>query len=163
MLAKDGGIVNTGCTVMVEKVVNRYPDGRFDVITRGRRRFEIVSLDSEKAYLRGEVEYFEDDDSAPPTEELRAGALETFARMRDLLNERQSVSPDPANPLLSFELAQDLEDLDFKTTLQRERSERERLRQFIKFVEEFIPRQQYAARLRRTAPQNGFGHKPVSL
>jgi Lon protease-like protein len=163
VLAKDGGIVNSGCTVMVEKVVNRYPDGRFDVITRGLRRFEIVSLDHEKAYLRGEVEYFEDEDSAPAADELRARALETLAKMRSLLDERHEVSLDPSNPLLSFELAQDVEDLDFKTTLQQERSEPERLRRFIRFVEEFIPRQEYAARLRRSAPQNGFGHKPVSL
>ncbi len=39
VLAKDGGIVNAGCTVVVETVLERYPDGRFDVLTRGRRRF----------------------------------------------------------------------------------------------------------------------------
>ena len=42
---EETGIAHTGCTVTVESVVNRYPDGRFDVITRGRRRFQIVSLD----------------------------------------------------------------------------------------------------------------------
>ena len=30
VLAKEGGIVNAGCTVMVEAVLQRYPDGRFD-------------------------------------------------------------------------------------------------------------------------------------
>src|SRR5208283_36795 len=49
---EDNGIANTGCTVTVESVVKRYPDGRFDVVTRGRRRFQIVSLDDDKAYLR---------------------------------------------------------------------------------------------------------------
>ena len=42
VLAKDDGIVNTGCTVIVEDVLERYPDGRFDVLTRGQRRFEIA-------------------------------------------------------------------------------------------------------------------------
>src|SRR4051812_31340685 len=58
VLAKDGGIVNAGCTVVVESVLQRYPDGRFDVLTRGQRRFRLLSLNEDKAYLRGEVEYF---------------------------------------------------------------------------------------------------------
>src|ERR1700686_31484 len=68
VLAKDGGIVNAGCTVVVESVLKRYPDGRFDVLTRGQRRFLIKSLDQDKDYLRGEVEYFNDEDPnfAPP-------------------------------------------------------------------------------------------------
>src|SRR6266567_8398446 len=65
VLAKDGGVVNAGCTVVVESVLNRYPDGRFDVLTRGQRRFALVSIDQELAYLRGEVEYFEDTDPIP--------------------------------------------------------------------------------------------------
>src|SRR5579871_6657722 len=71
VLAKEGGIVNAGCTVVVEAVLRRYPDGRFDVVTRGRRRFEIVSLDQEKDYLRGEVTYFDDEDESPANPELR--------------------------------------------------------------------------------------------
>ncbi|HEY3841532.1 MAG TPA: LON peptidase substrate-binding domain-containing protein, partial [Bryobacteraceae bacterium] len=55
VLAKDAGIVSSGCTVAVEKVLTRYPDGRMDILTRGRRRFDILSIDQEKSYLRGEV------------------------------------------------------------------------------------------------------------
>jgi Lon protease-like protein len=50
VLAKDGGIMNAGCTVVVESVLNRYPDGRFDVLTRGQRRFVIQSLNQDKEY-----------------------------------------------------------------------------------------------------------------
>ena len=45
VLAKDEGIVNAGCTVMVEKVLEMYPDGRMDILTRGQRRFEILQLE----------------------------------------------------------------------------------------------------------------------
>ena len=65
VLTREGGIVNAGCTVIVEAVLQRYPDGRFDVMTRGYRRFEILALDQEKDYLRGDVEYFDDEDSSP--------------------------------------------------------------------------------------------------
>src|SRR3954452_15477343 len=39
VLAKDEGIVNAGCTVKVERVLHRYPDGRMDILTMGQRRF----------------------------------------------------------------------------------------------------------------------------
>src|SRR6476619_4043233 len=52
VLAKQDGIVNAGCTVAVEKVLEMYPDGRMDIITRGNRRFEIVSLNEEKDFLQ---------------------------------------------------------------------------------------------------------------
>ena len=42
VLANGKGIVNTGCTAMVDKVLRQYPDGRMDILTHGRRRFEIV-------------------------------------------------------------------------------------------------------------------------
>src|SRR5215472_12444875 len=53
VLAKEEGIVNAGCTVVVEKVLKTYPDGRLDIMTRGLRRFEILDLNQEKDYLRG--------------------------------------------------------------------------------------------------------------
>src|ERR1022692_4442767 len=34
VLARDDGIVNAGCTVIVEKVLNNYPDGKMDILTR---------------------------------------------------------------------------------------------------------------------------------
>src|SRR5579875_3240028 len=82
VLAKDGGIVNAGCTVIVEKVLERYPDGRFDVVTRGKRRFALLSIDQEKEYLRGEVDYFDDDDAEGPPQELRDKALGACRKVR---------------------------------------------------------------------------------
>jgi Lon protease-like protein len=163
VLAKDEGIVNIGCTVSVETVLRRYPDGRFDVMTRGRRRFTITSLDQEKAWLQGEVEYFEDDDSAPVSEELRNRALKSFERMKEATGQSGDESPDVSHPFLSFQLAESIDDLGFKAALQRIRSESERLRHFVEFLESYIPTRQYAAKMKRAAPMNGSGHKPASL
>ncbi|MDQ1470149.1 MAG: ATP-dependent Lon protease, partial [Bryobacterales bacterium] len=82
VLSKEGGIVNAGCTVMVEAVPERFPDGRFNVITRGKRRFSLLSIDEEKEYLRGEVEYFDDEDWGPVSAELRIQALEAYKQIR---------------------------------------------------------------------------------
>ncbi len=167
VLAKDQGIVNVGCTVVVEAILHRYPDGRFDVMTRGRRRFTIASVDSEKAYLRGEVDYFEDDDWTPVTRELRDQAMQAFEQMKAAAvaagQSPDEAMPDPEHPLLSFQLAQAVDDLGFKAALQRIRSEAERLRRFVDFMESYIPMRQYAAKMKRAAPKNGSGHKPASL
>src|SRR5258705_13805307 len=57
VLASEKGIVNTGCTAVVERVLREYPDGRLDILTLGRRRFEILNLNDERSYLRGAVEW----------------------------------------------------------------------------------------------------------
>ncbi len=158
VLAKDGGIANAGCTVVVEKVLRRYPDGRFDLIARGQRRFEIVSLDQEKDYLRGEVEYFADDDGAPADAGLRRQAIEGLEKIQSALDESSEQAPDPENPFLSFELAQGVDDLDFQNMVQRSRSETERLRMFADFAGKYIERRKYAEKMKRSAPQNGSGH-----
>jgi ATP-dependent Lon protease len=161
VLVKDGGIANAGCTVVVEKVLRRYPDGRFDLIARGQRRFEIVSLDQEKDYLRGEVEYFFDEDTAPADAGLRQRAIEGLEKIQRALDETNGTPPDPENPFLGFELAQRVEDLDFQNMMQRSRSESERLRMFADFAEKYIERRKYAEKMKRSAPQNGSGHVRV--
>lgn len=165
VLAREGGIVNAGCTVIVETVVRRYPDGRFDVVTRGRRRFEIVSLDQEKDYLRGEVLFFDDEDETPISPELRQRALEARDRIRRALPESGNAEPEPEinHPLLSFQLGQVIEDLDFQTMLQRSRSEAERLRMFAEFAEGYIARRLYAEKMKHSAPLNGSGHLPAGM
>src|SRR5580692_8456688 len=164
VLAKEGGIMNAGCTVLVESVVKRYPDGRFDVLTRGQRRFMIQSLNQEKEYLRGEVEFYNDEDAELASPELRQQALLALERMLSELKESGEAepAPDPDHPFLSFRLAEAVDDLDFRNMLQRSRSESERLRTFAGFTEEYVARKQYAAKMKRAAPTNGFGQKPVN-
>ena len=153
--------MNAGCTVVVESVLKRYPDGRFDVLTRGQRRFVIQSLNQDKDYLRGEVEYYSDDDAESASPELRKQALMALEKMREALSTNEEPPPDPDHPFLSFQLAEAVDDLDFRNLLQRTRSEAERLRVFAGFTEEYVARKQYAAAMKRLAPMNGFGHKPL--
>src|SRR5262249_605876 len=48
VLARENGIVNLGCTAVVSEVIERHPDGRLDILTTGRRRFEVLSLNEER-------------------------------------------------------------------------------------------------------------------
>ena len=161
--ARDGGLLRVGCTVAVETMLQRYPDGRFDVLTRGRRRFEIQAINEDKEYLQGEVEYFEDSDSAPAARELRVRALQAWHELRrDDETELSGAAPDVDNPLLSFRIAPALRDLDLQNTLLMLRSETERLSRIVEHAPRYLERKHYVARMQKLAPANGKGHKPAA-
>ncbi|TNC23902.1 LON peptidase substrate-binding domain-containing protein [Amycolatopsis alkalitolerans] len=63
-----------GCTALLEES-ERLPDGRFDILTTGERRFRLLEIDAKRApYLMGTVEWVEDDQPPP-------GAAEATARL----------------------------------------------------------------------------------
>ena len=154
VLAKDDGIVNAGCTVVVKEVLKKYPDGRMDILTRGVRRFEILGLNEEKAYLRGEVEFFDDEHSGPARPELREKALAQYRSLQEA-GQLEGAEPEAADDQLSFQLAQALEDLDFLNVLLRNRSESQRLEQLMDYLARQAPKLRATARMRKLAPLNG--------
>ena len=162
VLSKDGGIVNAGCTVVVESVTERFPDGRFNVITRGKRRFTLLGIDEERDYLRGEVEFFDDEDWAPVSPELRERALSSYRIIRTALHDMAG-NPDLSAVRLSFQLAETVDDLDFQNLLLRSRSESERLQRYIDVVTPYLERKHYKAKMEKVAGLNGSGHKPASI
>ena len=73
---------NIGCSARVEKIIERYADGRLDIIVRGEKRFTILALDESKPYLQGWVNFFDDQEQEPVRE-----LMETARRGVRLLNE----------------------------------------------------------------------------
>lgn len=163
VLAKEDGIVNAGCTVIVDKVLKQYDDGRMDVMTSGRRRFEIVMLNEEKEYLQGEVEFFDDDEPGPAPTEVQHRALDQYKSLLEIGDVRSYSLPNLKDPQLSFQLAQSIQDVDFLSLLLRNRSETERLKELNEFLSEYIPKQRQITRMKQLAPLNGFGGKPAGL
>lgn len=163
VLAREEGILNAGCTVVVEKLLQMHPDGRMDILTRGRRRFEIASLNEEKSYLQAEVEFFDDDDFAPTPPEVRQQALTSFQELSTVAGGADQGEPDLKDPQLSFQLAHILPDLDFLHRLLRHRSETGRLKQLNDYLAEYIPRQRTIQRVKHIAPTNGFGGRPQGI
>ena len=54
------GLHGVGCTARLDDV-RRLPDGRFDIVTHGGRRFRLLDLDAEaKPYLMATVEFLPD-------------------------------------------------------------------------------------------------------
>ena len=163
VLAREDGIVNAGCTVVVEKLKQMYPDGRMDILTRGRRRFEIESLNEEKDYLQAQVNFFDDDDFSPTPDELREQVCAHYRTLSRLGSVQESEEPDWKDPQLSFQLAHAVPDLNFLSVLLRKRSETGRLTDLKEFLSEYIPRQQAIERIKTLAPTNGHGGKPAGV
>jgi len=150
ILASEKGIVNTGCTAMIDKVLREYPDGRMDILARGRRRFEVMTLNDERAFLRGSVEFFDDEEGPAVAPDVRQRAIDGF-------NEVSKESIDLDMPQLSFRLAQPVADLGFRQSMLTSRSEAERMRQLADFFPVHNLRQKRIQHVKDVAPRNGHG------
>lgn len=163
VLAGDDGVVNTGCTAVVDSVTHRYPDGKLDIVTVGVRRFEIESLDSEKAYLRGSVSYFNDSETDRTSSEAKEQAVAGYRKMCRFLQEGSPPEPVWDDPQLSFQLAQAIQDLEFRQQLLAMRSESERMRQLASFFPRHVARATHIRHVERVAPSNGHGRGGSNL
>lgn len=155
VLASEKGLVNTGCTATVDRVLKRYPDGRMDIVVRGRRRFEILLLNDERSYLRGSVDFFDDEQSTQPPPDIRKRAIEGFNELQALSSSQPLDQDQSKDPQLSFRLAQPVPDLGFRQSLLAMRSEAERMRQLADFFPSYVVRQRRIQHVREVAPRNG--------
>jgi Lon protease-like protein len=150
ILANEKGIVNTGCTALIDKVLREYPDGRLDILARGRRRFEIMRLNDDRSFLRGSVEFFDDEEESPVAPETRQRAIDGYREMS-----KETLDLD--EPQLSFRLARPVEDLGFRQSILTSRSEADRIRQLADFFPVHNLRQKRIQHVKEVAPRNGHG------
>ena len=85
-------LYEVGCTAELRQVTE-LPDGRFDIVTVGRRRFKVVSVESGAApYLTAEVEWLPDDeDGGEAAGWLAARVLAAFRTYLELLRPASEV------------------------------------------------------------------------
>ena len=163
VLANEKGILNTGCTAMIEKVLREYPDGRLDILTVGRRRFEILRLNDERSFLRGAVDFFDDEDAAASSPEARQQAIEGYNQLRALASNEPLALSEADKPQLSFRLAQEVSDLGMRQALLSARSEADRIRQLAGFFPAYLVRQRRIQHVKQVAPKNGHGRALTGL
>ncbi len=161
VLSKDKSIATIGCTAEITKILKKHDDGRMDIETMGRRRFEVLFLDEEKSYLRAASQFFVDDDSSADPE-ARDKAIEVHGRVLELLfpdpDERAPHLPADGSETVSFQLAGSLPiELDFKQTMLVSRSETERLERLADYMEKLIVRLKLISKARGKAGANGQG------
>ena len=158
VLAKGQELSSTGCTARITNVLRQYEDGRMDILTVGRRRFEVLLTNDEQPYLRAAVDFFEDDTPEAPSEAVEATAQLFRDAMTKLHRpgEQEFHLPRPYGQV-SFRLAALLPlDLDFKQRLLALRSEPERLALVHRALEVFL--QQLARTQECQTKAGGNGH-----
>lgn len=158
VLAKRDGISNLGCTATVERIVNKYPDGRLDLIAIGRRRFQVSSLDRGKAYLRASVEFFDDEEGLAPPANLLKKAAAARRKLADLENPGDSETEEAPGPI-SFQIAQLIFDLEKRLAILSLRSETGRLQYIDSILPEYVAHREQALLAKRLAPQNGHAKR----
>jgi len=152
--ALNEGIAEIGCTAEIVAVTKKYPDGRLDLMTEGRDRFEVFELNQERSFLRAEVLLLPDEAGAP-AEKDTARAIELHRQILSLAGATPDL-PQAPDGVLSFQLAGSLPlDLDFKQKLLTMRSEEERIRTLADYLEGIVPSLRRAARKREKAGGNG--------
>ncbi|GLY66188.1 LON peptidase substrate-binding domain-containing protein [Amycolatopsis taiwanensis] len=90
-------VYTIGCTALLAES-KRLPDGRYDIVTTGERRFRLLSIDRTRApYLVGEVMWLPDEPLPPGGREaaakLSASARSAYQRYCESAWERDSWQP----------------------------------------------------------------------
>ena len=155
--AHEQGIAEIGCTAEVVEVTKKYTDGRLDLMTGGRSRFEVLELNQERSFLRAEVMTIPDELGAAAQEDT-ARAISHHREILSLAGVNQDLREANQNAL-SYYLAGPLPlDLDFKQKLLAMRQEGERMQALAGHLEHILPALRRAARVREKAGGNGRGH-----
>ena len=126
LLETRGELASIGCSAEIVQVLQRYPDGRLDILTEGRRRFEIVDTDAQMPYLRGSVRWLPEEDEDLSAE--RTKVLDLYRSTYWAHGQGVLLSQLADAPRMSFLVARSqLLDLPDRQKLLEIPTERERL------------------------------------
>jgi Lon protease-like protein len=153
VLSDEEGLREVGTRAAVTQVLDRFDDGRLNVLVEGRERFRLVSLTSGRSFQTGEVEPVDDEPGEPPTEEV-ARAVEQLRRVAELAGADVG-ELDPVR-VTSFEIAARVDfEPELKQRLLELRSEPERLRELTDLLERAARAIEAQQELNRIAQTNG--------
>lgn len=154
VLADDSGLHQVGTEASVIEVLERFDDGRLNIVVEGGERFRVVELTSGRAFQTGEVEEVMDDDVAVDQTEAER-ALGLFQELRELVGSDVD-EPEAGEPALSFALAARVDfGLDPKQRLLELTSEPERLTLVIELLEGALTAVREEQARRELASRNG--------
>ena len=162
VLAQKGEIHTLGCSARIVNLIRKYADGRMDILTVGSRRFEVLFTNEEKPYLRGGVEFFQDDaDADTPNDPEAQRAIELFCQIMRRLHKSTDMPIHFPRPYrhLSYRIAAPLPfNLEFKQQLLSLRNEAERLHRVMRASELVLAQLDVVEKLQGKAGGNGNLH-----
>ena len=151
---EDDGLREIGTRAAVTEVLERFDDGRLNVVVEGRERFRVLNLTSGRAFQTAEVEPVEDTEHLPASDDVER-SLALFAKLVDLTG-TEIEPPDPATPQLSYAVAARFEFVPaLKQELLEEISERRRLRRLCELLEGAAQALEHEREIAARAATNG--------
>jgi Lon protease-like protein len=152
--ADEDGVRETGTRARVADVIERFDDGRMNVLVEGVARFRVSRLTRGRSFMTAEVEMIEDEWDEPDPEAV-VRATESFRALAAAV-EAEPAEPDETSPRLSFELAATVElPVDSKQELLELRSEQARLALLADLLDAALAGLEAARELESRAKQNG--------
>jgi Lon protease-like protein len=158
LLSLPKGVARVGCTAEITAIVQRYEDGRMDILTVGRAPFRAVELFTENPLLEGQVDYLEDHE-APSNPRIRRDLVELYEACHTLIYDDypKNLKGDPPE-FLSYLVAATLPmELLWKQQILELRSEADRQERLVTYLREWAPHLQKSGALRQRAGGNGHG------
>jgi Lon protease-like protein len=155
----DSELKPVGCACEIDRVLERMPDGRMNILTRGTRPFRLVERHDHLPYPAGTVEFLDDSDE----QEDEQAAETAHARYAELVEQATDSPPDPDQlaQMSAYEMAASIDfGLDAKQGLLELRSENARLRLAARLFSAAARRLELLERVQAHARANGKVHFP---
>jgi Lon protease-like protein len=157
------GLRRVGCTAVITEVLERFPDGRSNILARGVDPIALIEVHDVRAYRTADVQLLVDVPAeAPPA--LQERALEAYAALLTDTPGRTKPEPPATGPRLSYALAGRIEfEADVKQELLEERDEARRLLTVARLIEQVHRGFRIAGEVQRRAMANGRVRTPEEI
>jgi Lon protease-like protein len=153
--AQREGLAVVGCTAEIVRILEKYPDGRMDILCQGAKRFEIENLDNTRSFLQAEVDFF-GDEGLPATRAMREECTALHFEVQELMGGEKSHRAFDLNEPIAFRVAwASPSDLGFRIELLALRSDAERTERLIAFYNAMLPKLRRGVQASIAVARNG--------
>jgi len=158
VLAQAKGIAEVGCSAQIVRITREFSDGRFNILTVGRRRFRLGEISDELPYLQAEVEFLPEEGPEPEPAEP-SDLMHLWPEAYRLATGEQSLPErGPEFTALSYFIAATLPlDLEIRQAVLQAESEAARRSLLEEKLVAWLPHLRRVARRKEKAAGNGHG------
>lgn len=150
----DDGLHEIGCACRIERIIEKFEDGRTNLLARGTRPLRVIERQRDLAYPAGVVEFLADTPD-PPRQELVDAAQEAYAQLVRKATDR-SPNPEDISAMSAYAMAATVDfGLEAKQGLLGLRSESARLQLVTRLFRAALKRLDFVDLAQARAKTNG--------